>query len=707
MENRNVCCGFFIYFWGKRINMSFKLLAIRPLENCTTKFLKNLERNRIYKFYNDYEFQDTKGNEIIDFSQLIEVSDIKHKSTVPINLYGDKINISAIVGKNGSGKSAIVELFIASINQVSYSLLNDDEAKQLKTSAYLKKIDNGEDGKNIHCQIFYEFKREYYCLYVNNTKFNLYKISNKIEFELENFFYSMIVNYSLYAFNSLYMGEWIDELFHKNDSYQIPVVINPKRESKDNGLAGIIDINNEQYLLQQRLLANILKPMSDKNFSLRKMGDNGIAKKIQLKGIKKKKFRVIDNLQQERLPEDAPYTTKIEYLERPNFGILFNQLLIHNPLEILRITKEKFDIIDTEITNQEDFDTYIIYKIISICYKYESYKKFICTETIDNKSLYNIDILGFLNYIEKNPSHIVYKLKQTINYIKYYTDIWNTYDFDLPIDIEELSENLNALSEKNNIPLIEILPPPVFETNILIENLDKNAIIEFDGLSSGEQQLIHLISSIIYHLNNINSVKKDEIVKYEYVNIIFDEIELYFHPEFQKRFVNNLLQQIYYADFKDIVAINLIFITHSPFILSDIPRQNVLFLEVNDKGKSESQNFKKMNTFGANIHDLLADSFFIGDGLIGDFAKMKIDKTIQWLNELRVLKENVTTNKNFNTPTAAEKNYHKSIIELIDEPYMKYKLEEMYYEYFSDEYNLEKEKEQIRKRAIELGFKIE
>ncbi|PWN61147.1 AAA family ATPase [Chryseobacterium viscerum] len=688
--------------------MSFKLLAIRPMKGCNPKFLKNLEEERIYKFYNDYIFQDAKGNEITDFSQVIQVSNIKYESTTPINLYGDKINISAIVGKNGSGKSALVELFIASINQLSYSLLKDEEKKQLKTSASLKKIDNDENGKNIRCQIFYEFKNEYYYLCVNDIKFNLYKLSNRVEFKLDDFFYSMITNYSLYAFNSLTIGDWIDELFHKNDSYQIPIVINPKREHRENGLSGIIDINNEQFLLQQRLLVNILKPVINENFSLRKMGDNGIARKLEIKDIKEKQFKVVDTSPSQFITtQDTPYSTKIRLLRNDSYGILLNEQIIINPLEILEKTKDRFNIQEMRVPNQEQFDTYIIYKIINICHKYESYRKFSVDQDSNNKPVKCIKILDFLDYIEKYPSHILYKLKQTINYIKYYFDIWQAYDLSLPINIEDLSEKLNVFSTENNIPLIEILPPPVFETNILIESADKNDLIEFDNLSSGEQQLIHSISSVIYHLNNINSVKKDEIVKYQYVNIVFDEIELYFHPEFQKRFINNVLHQINNVKLDDILGINLLFITHSPFILSDIPRQNVLFLEVNDKGKSKPQDFTKMNTFGANIHDLLADSFFIGDGLIGDFAKEKINRTIQWLNELRVLKENITTNESSNFPTEAEKDYHKNLIELIDEPYMKYKLQEMYYEYFPNEYNIEKEKEQIKRRAIELGFKIE
>ena len=88
--------------------MSFKLLAIRPLHKCNTNFRKNLEENRIYQFYNDYEFQDSNGNKITDFSKYIEVSKIRYNPIVPKNLFGDKISISAIVGKNGSGKSALV-----------------------------------------------------------------------------------------------------------------------------------------------------------------------------------------------------------------------------------------------------------------------------------------------------------------------------------------------------------------------------------------------------------------------------------------------------------------------------------------------------------------------------------------------------------------------------------------------------------------------
>ena len=49
--------------------MSFKLLAIRPLMGCSEKFLKNLKKDEVYQFYNDYKFIDGEGNYLVDEKQ--------------------------------------------------------------------------------------------------------------------------------------------------------------------------------------------------------------------------------------------------------------------------------------------------------------------------------------------------------------------------------------------------------------------------------------------------------------------------------------------------------------------------------------------------------------------------------------------------------------------------------------------------------------
>ena len=141
------------------------------------------------------------------------------------------------------------------------------------------------DLEKIKCQIFYENNnKEYFVIEINNSDFNFKNFNNDSDiFNLKNFFYSEIINYSIYAFNSNIIGEWIDRLFHKNDSYQIPVVINPKRDKNvELGWSGIIDVNNEKKLLEQRILVNLLKPVIKDKGEFRKVGDNMLAKKIRI-----------------------------------------------------------------------------------------------------------------------------------------------------------------------------------------------------------------------------------------------------------------------------------------------------------------------------------------------------------------------------------------------------------------------------------------
>ena len=153
-----------------------------------------------------------------------------------------------------------------------------------------------------------------------------------------------------------------------------------------------------------------------------------------------------------------------------------------------------------------------------------------------------------------------------------------------------------------------------------------------------------------------------------------------------------MIDEISKLRLRDIRGINILIISHSPFILSDIPKQNVLFLE---QGKPVGlDRFKSTNTFAANISDLLSDSFFIGDYLIGEYAQNKINETIEWLNNLLEQERN----ENELDYLVNEKKEHRQLIEIIDEPIIKNKLLEMYSEIFSDEERieyLEKEKNRI------------
>lgn len=151
---------------------------------------------------------------------------------------------------------------------------------------------------------------------------------------------------------------------------------------------------------------------------------------------------------------------------------------------------------------------------------------------------------------------------------------------------------------------------------------------KMSDLSSGELQMLNSISTYIYHLRNLNyHVGAEGFVEYSYVNLILEEVELYFHPEYQRRYVYEMLRQIEQVKLNNIKAINIILVTHSPFVLTDIPKNNVLFLQ-----KGEPVRVMQENTFGANIHSLLQNGFFLEGSPMGEFAKEKINKMFERLH---------------------------------------------------------------------------
>jgi len=211
---------------------------------------------------------------------------------------------------------------------------------------------------------------------------------------------------------------------------------------------------------------------------------------------------------------------------------------------------------------------------------------------------------------------------------------------------------------------------------------DKKVLMSFSpskNLSSGEKGLYDLFSV----LNDLNyRIEKNIHKDYGIFNkrekttnnllILLDEADLGFHPEWKKKYVN-IIQQVIPFIFNN-KSIQIIITTHDPLTLSDFPNNNIVYLFKNNQ-KTEVLDYdskqRPTKTFGANISDLLADSFFVNDGLIGDFAKGSIEKTILWINNNKDSKDR---NVEFFEEGLA---HHKKIISIIDEPIVKIKLSEM------------------------------
>lgn len=229
--------------------------------------------------------------------------------------------------------------------------------------------------------------------------------------------------------------------------------------------------------------------------------------------------------------------------------------------------------------------------------------------------------------------------------------------------------------------------------NLVIDDSDK--IGEFINympfsrrMSSGETALLNFYSRIYDFLNsNLKEVKSRQL-KDHYV-LLLDEADLSFHLSWKKRYVKALLKTLpyFFNELNNKPSIEIIFTTHDPISLSDLPNTNVIYLErrsydsLSNILKREDKS-RPMKTFGANISDLIADSFFIEKSLIGDFVFDKIRETVEWLNK----KEDQQN---------AE--YHRKLINLIDEPIVQRKLAEMYDDKMQTNFQVAVIDEQIKK----------
>lgn len=192
-------------------------------------------------------------------------------------------------------------------------------------------------------------------------------------------------------------------------------------------------------------------------------------------------------------------------------------------------------------------------------------------------------------------------------------------------------------------------------------------------LSSGEKLMYEQFSIFNEQVSRIENEIGIDNISDEYL-ILLDEADVCFHPLWKKKYINMLLEIL------PLIFVNkklqIIFTTHDPLTLSDIPHQNILFLGKGEKYTKVLTNKRK--TFGANISNLLADSFFLEDGLVGDFAKKKIEEVIHVLNKMI---ENKNNNQHIDISQEEQQRIRK-LIRMVDEHIIQSKLIKMYNEAF-------------------------
>ena len=211
--------------------------------------------------------------------------------------------------------------------------------------------------------------------------------------------------------------------------------------------------------------------------------------------------------------------------------------------------------------------------------------------------------------------------------------------------------NLGEIDSYNNSILVDFNDD--FK-KILLDNqiaFNNSSLITHDWsqLSSGLKAYLNLFSQLFDLSNKVAKLNTENIL------ICIDEGDLYLHPEWQKNFLNDLIwfiEQIFTN-----TNIQLVLTSHSPFLISDLPKENVILL---DKDCKPDRQLNQSSSFGANIHQLYNKQFFLKNGAIGEFARIKISNI---LSELKNVDK-----------TTLEK--YEKLISMIGEPVLRIRLEE-------------------------------
>jgi len=775
--------------------MSFKLLAIRPLHGTSPELLKSLKENTIYQFYNEYSF-------VLD--ENTEIYSIDYNPSTPSNLFGKNINISAIVGENGSGKSSLMELFYYGTLLYNQTNIGDSENNisglesaccvefvLLKNTQTIQVINISYKNANLNelklSSTFYKTEEQNSCLYKKCVDPTL----ENIEFD----FYTNVLNYSIYGLNSNTLP-WLEEIFYKNDGYQLPIVINPFKEY------GNYDINKEYMLMQARAIfyTNVLglkeiindvyihevhfeieldkilkiekqristlevlnnffkisiseerynsllfkkesdvmsldiirnnipyisfsegderlacKDVLDKNLLERSEFYKAIVYLYIFKKLYKisktySKFRKFHFLFSDELPYDLNFKNEklINYLkynissddsEKHKKEIIFENLILELDLFInndqvglinddafyfKELFKNFYEVRHDKKSNIDIYLSDLSFDSSNILNNIEPTRKLIM------KLFNGIEFREFLfnKYVEElnnDNSHITFKLKQSLNYFK--NNIFGSIEIDKSKVVANKTECKIFISITNAYfrgkNKIEDIPLAVFNHSLMVvkskekDENERNKLIQdqklesfsYTSLSSGEQHLMNSMLTIAYHIYNLLSVEyKSSLKKYKNINLIFDELELYLHPEFQRKYIKNLITLIDRIREKtkhDDIQYNVLMVTHSPFILSDIPSENVLKLKNGIPIKDKDG----INSFGANIHDLLADEFFLDKGSKGAYVDSIINRFMEfyYLTKLSLLKQSID---NFDDIFMKLTEY-ENIFKLIGDPVIK------------------------------------
>ena len=531
-------------------------------------------------------------------------------------------NITAVIGKNGSGKTTLLDMItkilcvgpFGEYNFIIAFIKNNEIYVYAKEGLINKKIEH--DFKLI------TFENQ-------NIKESICK--------------DMIKNTSIVFFSNIVnlRNKQIKSSIMKNNFFNISI----EEDINKTYIEPDIELNRKyinQKFVDQRFVDNrvnreIKNKMTERNIKF--LSQNNSILKVENISLYFKCYQTLgvftsslDKLRYYR--KNNPVKRSDNYIDKLNYSVSQKEKEIYEEIER--------EILDSH-SNRRKTVLYIAYFILIDKFFEELYNKINNNEIIDlinneikkkvkrSRAIAMIyQVIGVIKNIEIDK---IRKSYQKRNYIEdSITDIlkeFTKFSQEICKKYERTLTNLNNIIRNANIMVEAIRPyekekmksskvlhqiiPIIFVPNEEIKELyeivnsDNNFIemfnLEFKGLSSGQQALLNMYSSFYDVLDKIEDKKN--------VLVLMDEPELYFHPEWQRKYIYFIVEffNTYYKN----KNVQIIFTSNSPYVLSDLNNSSVIMMEKEEENK----------TFAGNIMNLLIDNYFMED-TIGKFAEEKI-----------------------------------------------------------------------------------
>jgi predicted ATPase len=630
----------------------------------------------VYLWISKYKNIENQGFNLnskwqVEYNDQTKELKVQERNPQPIpNFFGENIsNVTAIVGENGAGKSTLLELLVilTTFNKNNYNIydcefiyltLIDKKINILSNIINNIQYDTVLIYKDIRYNDFITQKAQIKSMYYSNI-FQPIRVFQNTDVFLDDRNYGMLIDISTNGYFYKEEGAYEINDFERFIKFFDSINKNQEKKATFNKLGISIPTHivlsakdnnnfiNDKLDNKSKEILNTISSILDENSNRKIIGK--FKDFLFLKYFVTCFANILNNM------TDDTHRLFLFIIKNNAYTIIKDSNFIINFIEnIKRNIIDKLNALTTEINGHESP----------------------WLEETELKILESIQGYGRVFF---EPS----KLKNRFEKIDFFEkEIEKHFDVDetkyiIPISVfTENIENIGILKTSTFFSSYTSNTGDIVKKIELFKHswLNKDASQKEFHFSFGELSIISLFSRLVC----------GECCC-ENINILFlDEADLGLHPDWQTRFFNILLENIKISHFKNL---HIILTTHSPFVLSDLPRENVVFLEKDKAGKCQvvKNPMERPQTFASNIHTLFAEGFFMREGTIGHFAKSKISYILEILN---------STSKDIGENT---KQQILQIIDLIGEPIIKNKLLVMFDEKFGVD-------EKIKRLQAEIDY---